>query len=83
MALEYTKIYWRKNASMAKSFDELIGKTGNKKTRKIAAKRTQELLDAEFLRWLVDRLINVYGESPNVDFVHRVRSIADRLENNY
>lgn len=66
---------------MAKSFDELIGKTGNKKTRKITAKRTQKLLDAEFLSWLADRLINVYGESPNVDFVHKLRSVANRLEN--
>lgn len=66
---------------MAKSFDELIGKTGNKKTKKIAAKRTQELLDAEFLSWLADRLVNVYDESPNTDFVHKLRSVADRLEN--
>lgn len=67
---------------MAKSFDELVRKTMNEKTKEIAAKRIQELLDAEFLHWIVDRLINVYGESPNIDFVHRVRSIADRLENN-
>lgn len=66
---------------MAKSFDELVRKTGTKKTKQLAAKRTQELLDAEFLRWLVDRLINVYGESPNIDFVHGLRSIANRLEN--
>lgn len=66
---------------MAKSFDELIGKTGNKKTKKIAAKRIQELLDAEFLHWIVDRLINVYGESPNIDFVHRLKRIVDRMEN--
>ena len=68
---------------MAKSFDELVCKIGNKKTtRKIVAKRTQELLDAEFLRWLVDRLVNVYGESPNVDFIHKLKSIYNRLENN-
>lgn len=65
---------------MAKSFDKLVSKTGNKKTKQIAAKRTQELLDAEFLRWLVDRLVNVYGESPNVDFVHKLRSVANRME---
>lgn len=41
------------------------------------------MTDKEFLNWLADRLVHVYGESPNVDFVHRVRSIADRLENNY
>jgi hypothetical protein len=56
-------------------------KIGNKKTRKIAAKRTQELLDAEFLSWLADRLVNVYGENTLYDFVHRLRSIANRLEN--
>lgn len=66
---------------MAKSFDELVSKTMNEKTKEIAAKRTQELLDAEFLRWIVDRLINIYGESPNIDFIHRLRSVADRLEN--
>lgn len=32
--------------------------------------------DGEFLRWLVDRLVLVYGESENVDFVHRLRKIA-------
>lgn len=66
---------------MAKSFDELVRKTMNEKTKEIAAKRTQELLDAEFLRWIVDRLINVYGESPNIDFVHRLKRIVDRMEN--
>lgn len=66
---------------MAKSFDELVSKTMNEKNKEIAAKRTQELLDAEFLRWIVDRLINIYGESPNIDFIHRLRSVADRLEN--
>ena len=25
------------------------------------------LTDAEFLTWIRDRLVNVYGESPNVD----------------
>lgn len=34
---------------MAKSFDELIGKTGNKKTKQIAAKRTEELLGEYYL----------------------------------
>jgi hypothetical protein len=32
--------------------------------------------DAEFLSWLADRLVKVYGESPNVDFVLRLRAIA-------
>lgn len=33
--------------------------------------------DLEFLNWIADRLVNVYGESPNVDFVHKLREIAD------
>lgn len=32
--------------------------------------------DAEFLHWLCDRLQHVYGESPNTDFMIRLRSIA-------
>jgi hypothetical protein len=36
--------------------------------------------DKEFLNWIIDRLINVYNENPNVDFIHRLRKIADKLE---
>mgnify|MGYP001608782724 CR=1 FL=1 len=32
--------------------------------------------DGEFLHWIADRLVHVYGESPNVDFVQRLRAIA-------
>lgn len=32
--------------------------------------------DSEFLDWLADRLVNVYGESENVDFVRRLRGLA-------
>jgi hypothetical protein len=32
--------------------------------------------DNDFLNWLADRLVHVYGESPNVDFVHKLREIA-------
>jgi hypothetical protein len=31
-----------------------------------------------FLTWLADRLVNIYGESENVDFVRRVRHEAAR-----
>jgi hypothetical protein len=31
----------------------------------------------EFLNWIADRLVHVYGESPNVDFVHKLRAIAE------
>lgn len=34
--------------------------------------------DGQFLDWLRDRLICVYGENENVDFVHRLTAIADR-----
>jgi hypothetical protein len=37
--------------------------------------------DREFLEWLIDRLVNVYGESPNVDFIHRLRKIAEAALN--
>jgi hypothetical protein len=32
--------------------------------------------DAEFLSWLADRLVKVYGEDPNMDFVRRLRAVA-------
>lgn len=32
--------------------------------------------DAEFLNWIADRIVHVYGESNNVDFVIKLRSIA-------
>lgn len=35
--------------------------------------------DSEFLSWLADRLVHVYGENPNVDFVHATRRIAAAL----
>lgn len=35
--------------------------------------------DAEFLRWIANRLVNVHNENPNVDFVHKLHAIADAL----
>lgn len=32
--------------------------------------------DSDFLNWMADRLVNVYNEDPNVDFVHKLRSMA-------
>jgi hypothetical protein len=32
--------------------------------------------DKPFLEWLASRLVNVYGESEYVDFVHKLRAIA-------
>lgn len=34
------------------------------------------MTDSEFLNWLGDRLVYVYGESENVDFVLKVRRLA-------
>ena len=34
------------------------------------------MTDHEFLAWLADRLVFVYHENPNSDFVHRLRRIA-------
>ena len=40
------------------------------------------MTDKEFLNWIIDRFVHVYNESLNVDFIHRLRKIADSLENN-
>lgn len=40
-------------------------------------KEVKEMKDKEFLIWLYERLIHQYGESPNVDFAQRLKSIAD------
>lgn len=38
------------------------------------------MTDADVLRWVAARFVNVHGESENVDFVIRLREIADRIE---
>ncbi len=38
------------------------------------------MTDRAFLEWLADRLTVIYGESPNVDFVLKLRSIARATE---
>ena len=38
------------------------------------------MTDKEFLNWIIDRLIYVYNESPHVDFIHRLRNIANKSE---
>jgi hypothetical protein len=43
--------------------------TGTKETRQGAARA--------HLRWLAERLVNVYGESPNADFVIRTRKLGE------
>lgn len=39
-----------------------------------------ELSDKDFLLWIADRLVEVYGESPNVDFVLHLREVAEKQE---
>lgn len=34
------------------------------------------MTDKDFLQWLLERLIHVYKENPNVDFCHRLRKIV-------
>ena len=36
--------------------------------------------DADFLRWIADRQVNVHGDNPNLDYLHRLREIADALD---
>ena len=38
--------------------------------------------DIEFLTWLRDRLVHVYKESENVDFVLRLNEIIEELKRN-
>ena len=41
------------------------------------------MTDADFLKWVAARLIFVYGESPNVDFVLKLEELAKSLEFKY
>ena len=38
------------------------------------------MTDSEFLRWLRGRLVNVYKESENVDFVQRLDRIIEEIK---
>ena len=38
--------------------------------------------DKEFLLWIRDRIVNVYGENENTDFVIRLGNIASGLDEN-
>lgn len=42
--------------------------------------RNLKMSDGEFLKWLAERLVNVYNESPNVDFVLKLKEIATKLD---
>lgn len=36
--------------------------------------------DSEHLQWIHDRIVNVYNESENVDFLHRLRDIIKEVK---
>lgn len=36
--------------------------------------------DIDFLKWIADRLVNVYGESENVDFVQKLRTMTKPVQ---
>lgn len=38
------------------------------------------MTDGEFLGWIADRFVNQYGESESVDFVTRLRKMADHAQ---
>jgi hypothetical protein len=37
--------------------------------------------DKEFLSWIHNRIVYVYGENPLVDFVQRLRKIVENYDN--
>ena len=39
-----------------------------------------KMKDKDFLHWLADRVVYVYKESENVDFVQKLRNIADGVD---
>ena len=36
--------------------------------------------DAEHLRWLYDRMVHMYNENPNFDYMHRLAKIFGKLK---
>ena len=47
-------------------------------------KRTKpktKMSDSEHLQWIHDRIVNVYGENENVDFLIRFRTIINEFLN--
>jgi hypothetical protein len=33
--------------------------------------------DRRFLQWIFDRLVNVHGENPNYEYMHKLKEIID------
>ena len=49
--------------------------------RKICKRdRTEDMDDAAFLKWMVLRLVHVYGEGANTDFVMRLKQVGKRVD---
>jgi hypothetical protein len=44
-----------------------------------AMPRSQDMNDADFLRWIHERLVKVHGENPLYDYMHRFRAIIMSL----
>jgi hypothetical protein len=44
-----------------------------------SSKMMTKMNDKDFLNWIADRFVNVYGESENVDFVLKLRAMARRM----
>lgn len=36
--------------------------------------------DADFLRWVHQRLVRIYKENPNVDYLRKLRAIIGKIE---
>lgn len=36
--------------------------------------------DADFLRWIHQRLVRVYKENPNIDYMHKLRNVIGKVE---
>lgn len=41
---------------------------------------SRNMKNSDFLYWLRDRLINVYGEDPHLDFIVKLNEIAKKME---
>jgi hypothetical protein len=40
------------------------------------------MTNKEFLHWIANRLVNVYKEHPNTDFVLKLKEVADNQSSN-
>lgn len=37
--------------------------------------------DKEFLFWIYSRMIEIHGENPNYDYMHKLRDLANKQSN--